>query len=82
MDAVDLDERGDLRIECWYCEQEIAISGVDPCAVALTTRWLEPDHSRMSQEFYCHAECFRRSGSGKNLHVLELELEESPPSDD
>jgi hypothetical protein len=62
---------GNLRLQCWYCEQEIAYEGYDPCAVILVTNWAGESRARQrEQQFFAHAECFRSSGSGSDLYIL------------
>jgi hypothetical protein len=68
------DELGWLRLECWYCSEEIEYSGFDPCAVIIVTNW-DDEEKQSSQQFFAHGECFRRSGSGTNLYVFEADSE-------
>ncbi len=64
------DENGRLRLQCWYCGETIAYEGLDPCAVILVTNWTDEADQR-EQQIFAHAECFRRSGSGSDLYVLD-----------
>jgi hypothetical protein len=71
-----VDEAGRLRVQCWYCGQEIDYEGPDPCAVIFVTNWAEPTKQR-EQQFFAHAECFRKSGSGTDLYVLDDDFDGS-----
>jgi hypothetical protein len=64
------DEEGRLRLGCWYCGERVAYEGDDPCAVILVANWGDENRER-SQQFFAHAECFRKSGSGSDLHILD-----------
>ena len=67
------DEEGRLRLHCWYCNR-IAYEGDDPCAVILVASWGDEARER-SQQFFAHAECFRKSGSGTDLYILDPDFE-------
>jgi len=69
-----LDATGRLRLQCWYCEEEIEYDGFDPCAVILVVNWADKEMER-EQQFFAHAECFRQSGSGKDLYVLDPDFD-------
>jgi hypothetical protein len=69
------DDQGRLRLQCWYCEEEIAYEGFDPCAVILVTNWAEESKHR-EQQFFAHADCFRQSGSGKDLYIFDDDFEQ------
>jgi hypothetical protein len=73
--ASPYDEQGRLRLECWYCGLTIKYEAPDPCAVVLVANWGDAEAER-EQQFFAHAECFRRSGSGQYLEILD------PDSDD
>jgi hypothetical protein len=64
------DELGRLRLQCWYCGEGIEYRGFDPCAVIIVSNWDDEEKQR-EQQFWAHAECFRRSGSGTNLYVFD-----------
>jgi hypothetical protein len=70
-----LDAEGRLRLQCWYCREQIAYEDFDPCAVILVVNWGDNEQER-EQQFFAHAECFRKSGSGTDLYVLDPEIEE------
>jgi hypothetical protein len=70
-----IDPEGRLRLQCWYCGEEIAYQGFDPCAVVLVANWDDESRQR-EQQFFAHAECFRRSGSGEELHILEPDVDQ------
>ena len=70
-----LDAEGRLRLQCWYCREQIAYEGFDPCAVILVVNWGDKEQER-EQQFFAHAECFRKSGSGTDLYVLDPEFKE------
>lgn len=61
---------GQLRLQCWYCEEEIEHTGFDPCAVIFVANWAQEGKER-EQQFFAHAACFRKSGSGTELYVLD-----------
>lgn len=67
-------EDGRLRVACWYCEKEIEYSGFDPCAVILVTNWAD-EEQQGEQQFFAHSECFRKSGSGTDLYVLDEDFD-------
>ena len=69
------DTGGRLRLQCWYCEEEIEYQGFDPCAVVFIANWGCEGHER-EQQFFAHAECFRKSGSGSELHILDPDFAE------
>jgi hypothetical protein len=69
------DEQGQLRVQCWYCEEEIRYEGFDPCAVILVTNWAGPDDEQREQQFFAHAECFTKSGSGADLSILDPDFD-------
>ncbi len=68
------DSKGRLRLQCWYCGDTIRYEGFDPCAVVLITNWDDPSRSA-EQQFFAHAECFRRSGSGSDMYILDEDFE-------
>lgn len=70
------DPEGRLRLQCWYCQSEIEYQGFDPCAVVLIANWADEGRQR-EQQFFAHADCFRRSGSGNELHILDPDFEEN-----
>jgi hypothetical protein len=61
---------GRISYECWYCTESIEETGFDPCAVIIVANWIDEENQR-EQQFFAHAECFRRSGSGSDLYVFE-----------
>ena len=65
---------GRLRLQCWYCTEEIEYGGLDPCAVILVASWGDEERER-EQQFFAHAECFRKSGSGTDLYILDPDFE-------
>lgn len=65
-----LDEQGRLRVQCWYCQREIEYAGLDRCEVIIVANWAEEGRQK-EQQFFAHAECFRRSGSGSDLYVFD-----------
>jgi hypothetical protein len=68
------DSQGRLRLQCWYCLDQIEYQGFDPCAVVLIANWGDKNRQR-EQQFFAHAECFRASGSGEELHILDPDFE-------
>jgi len=70
-----IDEDGRLRVQCWYCEKSIECRGFDPCAIILVTNWAD-EESQRKQQFFAHADCFRKSGSGSDLYALEPDFDE------
>jgi len=69
-----LDAEGRLRVQCWYCKEQIAYEGLDPCAVILVANWGDTGNQR-EQQFFAHADCFRKSGSSTDLYVLDPDFE-------
>jgi hypothetical protein len=68
------DAEGRLRLQCWYCGEEIAYEGFDPCAVVLVANWGDKERER-EQQFFAHGECFRKSGSGNALEIFDADFE-------
>ena len=68
------DDEGRLRLRCWYCEKTIQYVGFDPCAVILVANWADEGQKR-EQQFFAHAECFRKSGSGSDLYLFDEDFE-------
>jgi hypothetical protein len=69
--------RDTLRLQCWYCGEQIAYEGFDPCAVILVTNWAGPEKDKQrEQQFFAHADCFRKSGSGEDLYVFDDDFEQ------
>jgi hypothetical protein len=75
-DAPPFDVEGRLRLQCWYCSEQIAHESPDPCAVILVVNWGDERNER-SQQFFAHAECFRKSGSGTDLYILDPDFDPS-----
>ena len=74
-DPSPFDSEGRLRLQCWYCQEQIAYEGPNPCAVILVVNWGDKEHER-EQQFFAHAECFRKSGSGTDLYILDPDFEQ------
>jgi hypothetical protein len=53
----------------------IAYEGFDPCAVILVANWGDKEQER-EQQFFAHAECFRKSGSGTDLYILDPDFDQ------
>jgi len=68
------DAEGRLRLQCWYCGEQIAYEGFDPCAVILVASWGDKENER-EQQFFAHADCFRKSGPGTELYILDPDFE-------
>jgi hypothetical protein len=69
------DAEGRLRLQGWHCKEQIAYEGIDPCAVILVANWGDKERER-EQQFFAHAECFRKSGSGTDLYVLDPDFDQ------
>jgi hypothetical protein len=63
------DDEGRLRVQCLYCAEGIAYEGIDPCAVVLVMNWGYEDERE--QQFFAHAECFRKSAGGGYMESLD-----------
>lgn len=49
---------------CFFCEKNIAENGgVDPCGLVLHANVDRKMKKRQSQRFYCHIDCFKKSGA-------------------
>jgi hypothetical protein len=64
--------------QCCYCGQGIeagaaAAHALDPCAVMLVGNWSAPESQQLTQQFWCHLACFKRSMSNpSNLYIEEM----------
>lgn len=63
----------DLKYQCMFCGGAIQPeSGV--CAVILVTNWAGPQDEQVEQQFFCHADCFRRHAHPSvPLYVLDAQ---------
>ena len=68
------DAEGRLRLQCWYCKEQIAHESPDPCAVILVVNWSDEESER-EQQFFAHAECSRKSDSGTDLYILDPDFD-------
>jgi hypothetical protein len=52
---------GELRLVygCCFCGLSIEKVEIDPCAVIIVNKWSGPEDEQSSQQFWCHAACFR-----------------------
>lgn len=46
--------------QCCFCDEDLDETFLDPCALAVTNKWLKPDEENFTQQFFCHAECLRK----------------------
>ena len=44
---------------CMFCGQPVTEDGMDPCAIAVTSQWGNPDGEQPEQRFWAHAQCLR-----------------------
>ena len=54
-----------LSYQCCFCGEGVAFaqgttSRLDPCALVLIGNWVAPASQQLSQQFFCHLECFKR----------------------
>jgi hypothetical protein len=48
-----------LDVMCAICGEEVQRGELDPCAVILVAKWLDPEDQQREQQFFAHAECLR-----------------------
>ena len=64
-----------LTFQCCYCGAEIEEGEsrrhpLDPCAVVLIGNWKAADPEQLSQQFFCHMDCFRsRLNAPRDLDI-------------
>jgi hypothetical protein len=46
-------------VMCAFCGDEVPEAGLDPCALAVISRWRGPEEQRGEQQFFMHADCLR-----------------------
>jgi hypothetical protein len=68
--------------ECCFCKKGIGpIDGhshrMDPCALVIIGNWISPSEQQLSQQYFCHIECFKAQIGEKN----PLYIEEIKPGD-
>jgi hypothetical protein len=73
----------DIRTyQCCFCGEGIesgaeAAHPLDPCAVMLVGNWSAPESQQLTQQFWCHLACFKRSITNPN----NLYIEDMTPGD-
>lgn len=50
---------GERRYQCVFCAKTIASGGLDVSALVLILKWDQPEAVQRTQQFWCHADCFR-----------------------
>ena len=68
-----------LSYQCCFCGQAVSFaegttSRLDPCALVLIGNCAAPEAQQLSQQFFCHLECFKRRitvAEYINLEVME-----------
>src|SRR5262249_32859308 len=64
---------GERRYQCVFCAKTIASGGLDVSALVLILKWDQPEAVQRSQQFWCHADCFRsRVHESVPLHAFSL----------
>lgn len=49
----------EYKFKCCYCAQSIESSSVDPTDISVIINIDKEKDQQMSQDFYCHVNCFR-----------------------
>jgi hypothetical protein len=68
-----------LEFQCCFCEGPIVAGEVgpqrlDPCAVLLIGHWKGAEPQQLTQQFFCHIECFKqRLSDASYLAIDEME---------
>ncbi|HEV2916971.1 MAG TPA: hypothetical protein VGW78_04440 [Candidatus Babeliales bacterium] len=56
---------------CCFCNQNIAITNVDPCDINILTNWDKSKTKQNNQTFWCHLECFRnKMHENMKIHLV------------
>src|ERR1044071_6508952 len=69
-----------IQCECCFCGEGIeGLTGapLDPCALVLVGNWQAAESEQLSQQFFCHLECFRTKMSDPSY----LAIDEMTPGD-
>jgi hypothetical protein len=69
-----------LQFERSFCGEGIQRpkdAPLDPCAVVLIGNWQAQESQQLSQQFFCHLECFR----GKLSNSAYVSIDEMEPGD-
>ena len=71
-----------LSFECCFCGEGVDTDpnvsrGLDPCAVVVIGNWRAPESQQLSQQFFCHLQCFK----AKMAKPSYIDLEEMEPGD-
>ena len=72
-----------LQFNCCFCGAGIERpqdAPLDPCALLLIGNWQAQESEQLSQQFFCHLECFRSSISiPSSLWIDEMEPGDQAP---
>jgi hypothetical protein len=69
----------DREYECCFCKKGMeAVGGhshrMDPCALVIIGYWSSAPEQHLSQQYWCHLECFKaKIGEEHPLYIEEME---------
>jgi hypothetical protein len=71
-----------ISYACCFCGESIDTDskvsrGLDPCAVVVVANWRGPESQQLSQQFFCHLQCFK----GKMNDETFMDIEGMEPGD-
>ena len=59
-------------VQCCFCGRRVEAAGLDPCSLTLAPRVEGPFAEAREQDFWCHADCFRRvAHESVPLYILD-----------
>ena len=74
-----MNSTSDIRsYQCCFCGKSVSAGDatahpLDPCAVMLVGNWCAPESQQLTQQFWCHLACFKRSiKDPHNLYIEEM----------
>jgi hypothetical protein len=69
-----------IEVMCCFCGQHVVRDGLDPCELALTTKWGRDEDvgadEPTTQGFFCHASRFRQRLDARVPSILDLDFED------
>ena len=64
--------------QCCFCGKSVSAGDaaahlLDPCAVVLVGNWSAAESQQLTQQFWCHLACFKRSITNPdNLYIEDM----------
>jgi hypothetical protein len=67
----------DGEYRCCFCKKGMPATGssshrLDPCALIIVGNWIAPSEQQLSQQYFCHLECFKAQIGEKHLLYIEV----------